>query len=222
MFSTFLLIVMCAVNTLPVYAETANSCIVTYRLNGQDVVEETTWSNQRGLCIQRIVHPGGTGEIIINNGGNSKIMSFTGADYSLYCSWVESNPSLDDTGLASHNVNAKGSDLTGSQYRHSAVISSQTEVYYKSELAGWKTFADTYAALAVSFVDIPSVVLSGLVELTVHAVENNTPEKLTVKTSMYEVYFSYDNVYYCHCYHMQCKSVNPTSTYADYKQVVGG
>lgn len=222
LFSVFLLIVMCTINIFPVYAETTDSCMVTYRLNGQDVIEETTWSNQQELCIQRIVHPDGTGEIVVNNGENRQIVSFAGADYSLYCSWVESNPFLDDTDLGFHNVNVKGSDLTGSQYKHSAVISNQTKVYYKSELAGWKTFADTYAALAVSFVDIPSIVLSGLVELTVHAVENNTPEKLTVRTSMYEVYFSYDNVYYCHCYHMQCNSVNPTSTYTDYKQVVGG
>lgn len=50
--------------------------------------------------------------------------------------------------------------------------------------------------------------------------------KTVITDAVYEVLFSYDNVYYTHCYHETMKSYNQAGSLIDttriYKQAIGG
>lgn len=53
-----------------------------------------------------------------------------------------------------------------------------------------------------------------------------SPYRIVVSQKLYEVYFTYDNVYYTHCYHEVIKSYDTGNhlidTRTEYHQSVGG
>lgn len=218
-----IIVTIFALNLDNLYVEAANDVTgvrVSYYKEGTYIIEKTTWSSCEGEVL-RYVSPSGAGHVVYKkNGEIVSDKSFSGADYSLYEKWLNDAPMLDDKSEVDL-VQSRGSEITGSQYKH-VYIASTTKVYYKSDMDAWKTFSDVYAILALDALDIPSIVLSGFVRVIVNETINNTPEKLTVKTSAYEVWHTYDNSYYIHCYHMDCNSVNPTKSYSDYSQAIGG
>ena len=65
--------------------------------------------------------------------------------------------------------------------------------------------------------------LSGVI---LQNIADQTPYKMTISSSTYEVHFKYDNVYYTHCYHQAVKQYDSaeriTDSYTDYYQSVGG
>ncbi len=223
MFVGFIVMAMLilSVNVSNVEAATDTAGVrVSYYKEDTKIVERTTWINSAGEVL-RAVYPDGSGYLVYKKNGEVVTeKKFNGADYSLYEKWLKETPVLDNKPEVD-SLQSRGSEITGSQYKH-VYIASTSKVYKKEDMRAWKTFADAYAIIAIDALDIPSIVLSGFVQVIVNETIKNTPEKLTVKTSAYEVWHTYDNSYYIHCYHMKCNSVNPTKSYVDYSQAIGG
>lgn len=175
----------------------------------------------QGVEITRKVYPDGSGEIILQENSKRTVTIFDGADYSKFVNWVENPPVLNNTENSHNNAVPAGSDLTGSQYKHVYITTNGPITYTRPQMQGWLTFADTYTALAVSMFDLPSIIISAYAQVIFNQIARS-PERVTIRTSVYEVLFSYDNVYYTHCYHMICQTINPNSNYTDFAQVVGG
>lgn len=218
-----IVMVICILNLNVSYAESRSNTDgihVVYYEEGNAIVEKTTWDGLDGQVL-RYVLPDGTGRVVYKRGGQIVSEKFiSDADYTLYEEWLKKAPILKRDGIVDL-PRTRGKEITGSQYKH-VYIASTEKTYYKSDMDVWKTFADVYADISVDMVNIPSIVLSGFVKVIVNKTIDNTPEKLVVKTSAYEVWHTYDNSYYIHCYHMDCNSVNPTSSYKDYSQAIGG
>lgn len=72
----------------------------------------------------------------------------------------------------------------------------------------------------------PAAALTGVAGLIFSLMADNPYHKITVSSSTYEVLFSFDNVYYTHCYHQIIKVYDSSNNYVEtlrnYDQAVGG
>lgn len=220
--SLCLTIILCLSSLIVIHAsEIGENCSVTYSMSGDVVVEQTRWSNLQGVEITKRVNPDGSGEIVLQENGKRTVITFGGADYSKFVSWVENPPVLNGTDNSHSNTMPAGSDLIGSQYKHVQITTNGPITYTRPQMQSWLDFADAYTTLAVSMVNMPSIIISTYAQVIFNQIARS-PERVTIRTIVYEVLFSYDNVYYTHCYHMSCQTFNPNSNYMDFIQVVGG
>lgn len=120
----------------------------------------------------------------------------------------------------------RGSDLTGSQYKH--VFISSRNYTITNDAVGQILVggASTAAGILIAELGLPGGIALSLGSLVFTVISALSPYKVVVAQSLYEVYFSYDNVYYTHCYHEYVKTYDTGNhlieTRTDYYQVVGG
>lgn len=220
--AVLLAILLCFSNTSYINAmeKPVDSCKVTYSMDGDTVIEKTEWIEYANMVSYRYVYPDGSGLLKMCVDNIEKTAFLSNMNYDLFLSWVQHAPTVCEDENETH-ISTLNDDVTGSQYKH-VYISSHTETYSNAALKYWSSFSETYWELSLGFGDLPSMVLSSLARLAVDVVGRNTPEKLDVRVYYYEVRFSFDDGYYCHCYHMQCQSTNPNASYWDYQQTIGG
>lgn len=168
---------------------------------------------------ERIVTRDGTSilEIIFNGETKRYINS---VDYTIFFN-AASDYIL---GLNRHRISLRGSDLTGPNYKH-VFVGETTRTYYDSDWDATALSATLYAAFAGMF-GLPYAGIATLVTIAIPLITTYDPYKLVVNSGTYEVKFTYDNVYYTHCYHLVLKCYGSGNhlleTGRDYYQSVGG
>lgn len=117
-------------------------------------------------------------------------------------------------------------DITGSQYKH-VYISSDN--YTVSNIAVQQIIiggASTAAGLIISALGLPGGTALAIGTFIYTVAAALSPYRIVVSQKLYEVYFTYDNVYYTHCYHEVIKSYDTGNhlidTRTEYHQSVGG
>ena len=84
----------------------------------------------------------------------------------------------------------------------------------------------TAAGIIVSALNVPAGVAVSIGSYIYGAIGTLSPAKMIVNQTLYEVHFSYDDMYYTHCYHEVMKSYDTGGHLIDrtvmYKQAIGG
>ena len=82
------------------------------------------------------------------------------------------------------------------------------------------------AGTVVSALNVPAGVAVSIGSYIYGAIGTLSPAKMVVNQTLYEVHFSYDDMYYTHCYHEVMKSYDTGGHLIDttvmYKQAIGG
>lgn len=208
-------------NEVPYFADMKSQ----YYMENDNVIEVVEYTDTDNVytTIKRTIFPDGTGNIILEKNGKEEVYKLTDLDYELFYLWANRTSSMS-------RGSTVGKDLTGSQYKH-VKISSTKQTFNKTTLA--KYAAKSSAAIAVQLVSemggIPTTVAALLAAEMLDIILDESPDRMIISQTMYEVLFSYDSVYYTHCYHEIMKSYNKVNgeyklidTTKMYKQAVGG
>ena len=200
---------------------------IHYSMNGSDVVENLEFTDTDGIRVymNRVIHTDGTAEFTTIKDGKSSVEHLTNHDYNVFYSLA--NPAVNEVGKRTYNsALGRSRDLTGSQYKHVYISSDNytiTNTAVQQIIVGG---ASTAAGLIISALGLPggTALAIGTFIYTIAAAVS--PYKMVVNQKLYEVYFSYDNVYYTHCYHETIKSYDTGNhlidTRTEYHQSVGG
>lgn len=121
-----------------------------------------------------------------------------------------------------------GNEIIGSQFKHVYIGSPGSSTIYGSEISKSMTTAAFAAALYSRIPLAPYAALVGIAGITLGYINAMTdwPYKVVIYSYTYEVLFSYDNIYYTHCYHTNSYIYDASNTLVDveydYYQAIGG
>ena len=205
---------------------------LTYSFEGESIREIGTFQNHDDeVSFNRLINPDNSYTMTITDSHGSRTQSGE-TDYAMFeeitTDYVNGNglPELPAT---------RGSEITGSQFKHKYIASSgYIKVDNALEVIAKGATGIAFAILAYNgiivisassllWLDIASTVIDTVAELA----DDSVVDSMDVKTTSYEVVFSYDNVYYMHCYHqnIQLKDSGNHDVGAeskDYYQSIGG
>lgn len=191
---------------------------ISYAMDGDVVIEKTDFIDSDGTLVnmERMVYPDGTAKASITKNNESKKYFFTGYDYKTFYIMAKGRYPKDI-----HEPMTRGSDLTGSQYKH-VYITSNSGTLYRSD---FNTLNNIISTLLL-FCSGPSGKIVGLAQIIYSQSSDNTIWKYVVSESIYEVWFAIDNSYYIHCYHDYVKAYDSAghlvNSFWDYRQAIGG
>lgn len=227
---SFLLIVSLLVQagSIVTFAQSADlSESINYSMNGTDVIERMEFTDTDGsrVYMNRVIHINGTAEFTTIKNGKSTVEYLSGHDYNVF--YALANSTNKQTDKITHNDEMlKGGDLTGSQYKHVYISSNNytiTNTAVQQIIIGG---ASTAAGLIISALGLPGGTALAIGTFIYTVCAALSPYKMEISQKLYEVYFSYDNVYYTHCYHEVIKSYDTGNhlidTRTEYHQSVGG
>lgn len=210
------------VQTEKIVNSVANSLQVNYKLEGNTVIEITSFTDVDNEHVEmwRSVEKDGSGILIYTKADESLTTALSNQDYHLFASLVNA-PMTSQTRGADI-----GKDISGSQYKHVS-ISSNTATLNNSALSQIiQGGIGTGASIIISLINAPAEIATSIASFLYNSILASSPSKVTVAQSVYEVLFTYDNVYYTHCYHEIIKSYDSGGHLIDttkmYKQIIGG
>lgn len=122
---------------------------------------------------------------------------------------------------------SRGSDITGSQYKHVYIGKSAEETFTKEEFNRDMTLAIAATQLYSKIKTAPYASLSGIASILLGVIKSldTSPYKTVVQSTTYEVHFA-SGGYYIHCYHTVAKLYDSSNkllnTITDYYQAIGG
>ncbi len=196
-------------------------------MNGSDVIESMEFTDTDGVRVymKRIIHTNGTAEFTTTKDGRTLVEHLSNHDCNVFYSLA--NPTVNEVGKDKfNNVLGRSRDITGSQYKH-VYISSDN--YTVSNTAVQQIIiggASTAAGLIISALGLPGGTALAIGTFIYTVAAALSPYRIVVSQKLYEVYFTYDNVYYTHCYHEVIKSYDTGNhlidTRTEYHQSVGG
>lgn len=211
-----------AVQTGKVVNSVVNSLQVNYKLDCDTVIEITSFTDVDNEYVEiwRSVEKDGSGRLIYTKADESLTSVLSNQDYDLFASLVNA-PITSQTRGADI-----GSDISGSQYKHIS-ISSNTATLNNSALSQIvKGGIGTGASIIIGLINVPAGIAASIASFLYSSILALSPSKVTIAQSVYEVLFTYDNVYYTHCYHEMIKSYDSGGHLVDttkmYKQAIGG
>ncbi len=200
---------------------------IHYSMNGSDVIENLEFTDTDGtqVYMNRVIHTDGTAEFTTIKNGKSSVEHLTNHDYNVF--YALANPTDNETRKVTYNnVLGRSSDLTGPQYKHVYISSDNytiTNTAVQQIIVGG---ASTAAGLIISALGLPGATALAIGAFIYTVAAALSPYKIVVSQKLYEVHFSYDNVYYTHCYHEVIKSYDTGNhlidTRTEYHQSVGG
>lgn len=200
---------------------------VYYSINGSDVIENLEFTDTDGtrVYMNRVIHPDGTAEFTTTKNGKSSVEHLTNHDYNVF--YALANPTGNETGKVTYNnVLGRSGDLIGSQYKHVYISSNNYTITNTSVQQIIVGGASAAASIIIGNLGLPgatALAIGGFIYAVAAAL---SPYKIVVSQKIYEVYFSYDNVYYTHCYHEVIKSYDTGNhlidTRTEYHQSIGG
>ncbi len=210
------------------FAQSTNlSESINYSMNGSDVIEKMEFTDTDGsrVYMNRVIHTDGTAEFTTVKNGKSTIEYLSNHDYNVF--YALANPTNKKTDKVTHNDELlRSGDLTGSQYKHVYISSSNytiTNTAIQQIVVGG---ASTAAGIIIGALGLPGGTALAIGAFVYTVCAALTPYKMVISQKLYEVYFSYDNVYYTHCYHEVIKSYDTGNhlidTRTEYHQSVGG
>lgn len=211
-----------AVQTEKIVNSVSNSLQVHYKLEGDTVIEITSFTDIDNEYVEmwRSVEKDGSGKLIYTKADESLTTVLSNQDYNLFSSLVNAHMTSQIRGA---NI---GSDISGSQYKH-IFISSNTATLNNSALSQIvQGGIGTGASIIIGLINVPAGIATSIASFLYSSILALSPSKVSVAQSVYEVLFTYDNVYYTHCYHEIIKSYDSGGHLVDttkmYKQVIGG
>lgn len=200
---------------------------IDYSMFGTDVIEKMKFIDSDGIQVQmtRIIHTDGTAELITIKDDEETIDYLNNHDYNLFYELANDSYELGQNSNL-HGIMTRGSDIIGSQYKHIFISSRNYTITNDAIGQILVGTASTAAGILISALGLPGGVALSLGSLVFTVVSALSPYKMVISQSLYEVLFSYDNVYYTHCYHEYIKSYDTGNhlidTRTDYYQAVGG
>lgn len=228
-FALFLTAILCFnTSNITAFAQTHNlSENISYEMRGNDVIESMEFTDIDGakVYMERVIHMDGTAEFTTTKNGKTDVVHLTNHDYNVFYNLA--NFGSDEVAENLHNtLLSRSGDLTGSQYKH-IFIASNSYTFNNTQVQQIAALGVSEAAgLLISVFGLPggtAVKIGGIIYAVIAAL---SPYKVVVNQDLYEVHFSYDNVYYTHCYHEVIKSYDTGNhlieTRTEYYQVVGG
>lgn len=128
--------------------------------------------------------------------------------------------------MNSNNPYSRGCNMVGSNFKHVLVGFQPTVTLYASGYAGDATLAEIASDITLVLGAVPASVILKVAKYALTFLSNSETFKVVINTSTWEIRFSYDNVYYTHCYHQVLLGYNSQGTLIDrkeyYNQVIGG
>lgn len=188
--------------------------------NNQIFESATVNVNDENIILERIINTDGSYIATINNG--TEIHTVNGyVDYDMFYQiassyvYYSSIPSM----LACN--------MNSSNFKHVYVGESSPKTIYKSQISNATDVSGLAAIFLPKLPGLPLNAIAGVAAIIFNRIENNTiGYKFTIYSTTYEIWFSYDNVYYTHCYHQTVKYFDEKNvllrTDYDYIQSVGG
>lgn len=122
---------------------------------------------------------------------------------------------------------SRGSDITGSQYKHVYIGKSAEETFYRDEINKELSVVAIALGIYKQISGAPYGAAAGIASniLKLMIALDTSPYKTVVQSTTYEVHFS-SGGYYIHCYHTVAKLYDSNNklldTVYDYYQAIGG
>lgn len=204
--------------TVSTHLNTSNNSIqdIKYFIK-DDIIFETSLVkiNNEKITTIRKVYPNNTFDMEIESSTGKKVNITGNSNYNIFKSFLEEY---------NNKVTLRaGKDIIGKQFKHRK-LGSNSFTLYRSSLEGLGDLTGIISLL-VSRVDLPISVISGIASIISHRIARNTPEKMIINITSYEILLTYDNSYYTHCYHSIVKSYEKgklINTSKEYSQAIGG
>lgn len=205
-FSFFLTCVMvlniCFINANAATATNPILSSVDYRLDGEQVVETIHIYENGELysTIVRTVYPSGDMNVLLNG---TRQETLSGANYVYYLSLVGISQVFresDINALSQNSLSRTSNFGCGHNDKIHSYIGRTTQTYYNSEIAGWRSASAIATALVAKFA-APYTGLMVLADIILNAIEVNSPDKMVVTESNYDVLTVGDNSYLFSCHH---------------------
>lgn len=200
---------------------------IYYSMNGTDVIENMEFIDTDGarVYMNRVIHTDGTADFTTIKNGESTVEHLINHDYNVF--YALANPTGKETDKVAHNnIWIRSGDLIGSQYKHVYISSNNytiTNTSVQQIIVGGVSAA---ASIIIGALGLPGGTALAIGSFIYTVAAALSPYKIEVFQELYEVYFSYDNVYYTHCYHEVIKSYDTGNhlidTRTEYHQSVGG
>lgn len=222
------MVIFVQASSIVAFAQTSGlSESIQYSMNGSDVIENMEFNDTDGVRVymKRVIHTNGTAEFTTTKDGKTSVEQLTNHDYNVFYSLA--NPTVNEAGKNTYNkMLGRSRDITGSQYKHVYISSDNYTITNNSVqqiIVGGASFA---AGLLIGSLGLPGATALAVGSFIYTVAAALSPYKIVVSQKLYEVYFTYDNVYYTHCYHELIKSYDTGNhlidTRTEYHQSVGG
>lgn len=204
-----------------VHARTDKIDIQTsYVLKGDTVVETVEFIDVDGekATMVLMVASNGSATLVTTKNNESIIKKINGYDYkSFYNQVFPSDLSQEDI----HGVVIRGSDVTGSQYKHVYISSTGGEFD-----ANATQTAAGIASIILGIIPCPAAHAAGIAITILGLAQDRSATKFVLTDYVYEVIRTYDNSYYTHCYHTYVRAYDSAGhfvkSFYEYRQSIGG
>lgn len=191
---------------------------LTYVLEKNTVVETLEFIDTDGILVkmQTRVFPNGNAIFSTTKGAVTSTEHLRGRDYDLLYQLATRgfNENI-------HVPQARGSEITGSQYKH-VFIGKSTYSISKSEFSNTSSLTGILVGILAGST---AGTVYGIAAFMVGLVASGA-DHYTITDSVYEVRRTYDNSYYIHCYHSFVKAYDSGNhlldSFTEYRQAIGG
>lgn len=209
-------------NVQSVYSE--NGYHVEYSMSGQNIVEHSrfTFSDSSTLEMTRVVSPNNTMTVTTAVNSGKKTNRIATGNYQMFYDLYQNQK-------GNSSIVPFGREIMGGQYKHIYVGSQSTDFMPVEEIRKLQSTAQLGEILATVFWSQPAALLSSVVDYITTVGLNNLVfgcEYIKINIVTYEVWFSFDNRYYTHCYHQYFEQYDrfrdQIARDVDYFQSVGG
>lgn len=208
--------------------EVIENAVVSYDIQDDGSVNEhVKFEDNDGNVSTNIktVYPNGDYKLITNTqSSDPEIITGSNADYTVFLKLANNGEIV----RGNHGDGlSRGSDITGSQYKHVYIGQSAEETFYSDEINAEISVASAALKIYSRIPGVPyglavgfgSILLDLIVKL------DTSPYKTVIQSTTYEVHFS-SGGYYIHCYHTVAKLYDSSNkllnTVTDYYQAIGG
>lgn len=170
-----------------------NTNKVTSYIDSNKIIERCSFvDNGVNVLIERITLEDGSSIISINKDGEIEILKAINNYEMLYNSIILENAR---NGIKANRASV---DVHGSNFYHRYLAS----VSYTISNKELKTYTSIFSAILLNGLGLPMAGANILANFLYNqATDNGRIYSAEVDQTTYEVFFSYDDVYYCHCYH---------------------
>lgn len=192
-----------------------NSMDIIYDLEDETVIEHITFTDIDGtpVVMRRSINADGSGELVTHKSSHTNTLHLTTQDYQLFLRLLDSPPP------AITSVSTQDQDLNNSHYTH-LFIASATHTMDSPTIAQIHAGGINIAiSKIIQHFNPPAGVATHFAACIYSIIDTHTPSKMIIDHSIHKVHFSYDDVYYTHCYHELIRSYDSSNHLLDTTKV---
>src|SRR5699024_2004692 len=166
---------------------------VYYYMDGNNVVEQTEFLDSDGIMVymERVIRPDGTATNKMVKNSVVDVMHFTGYNYNLFLNIYK----LQGNVVSDVHKPVTRGEITGSQFYHQYITSNSCTI----NLSDANTVSNVLSKI-LAIMKCPYAIALEVATAICNTYDSRVAS-WTVYQNVYDVYMTYDNVYYTTCYH---------------------